>query len=800
MLKILTDKKLRKLFFTSLIFVGFVLALSFIPAPDKFTQAAIDNEGAGWAWSENIGWMSMNDINPETATDGEYGLDIDFFGQTMSGWVWSGIDAGDGAPAEGMGWICVGATCLDEGNEYGDFPGKGENPPGASIEGTENNDINVSFDENGNFVTGWARIISLAEYEDDIYSSGSSWGWISLADNNASADPDYGLYLNTSTRQVEGWAWSGNGSDASENQVEHTGFGWITFNDVTTGTNVGTITGTVTYLNDEDVRVPIANAIVTARIGNNVVRNVTTNSNGDYVISQLVDGSYSIDGFASGYESMIGASGLSCPSTNISGGSSRECNFSLNFNDTTGVEYQDVVTGHVQDNDENNIVGALVYCSSSVCANSDLNNAAVTDVNGDFVIKWPSDITAINLERDFTAVASGYSRHDQTIILNLPGSNSFPTPFVLQRTGFHTTSGLPWMMTWDADIHSNKAVGSIATSGPPLGFGNATFLITSGDVISGGEIVNFDSWSERYAQDPKTLQDYREFKAESVNGSYADLGFPSDGDDPFSEIPFNQYVDMLISDDETIQYNNTIGGQSFDLQYIPEGNNVLHISEISEPIANEYVAIRGGTLRPGHHTIIAENINVIIRGDMFYESDPLGYLPDDLPSLGIIVRNGNILIVGTSDDPDNIVKHTIGAWYVDGTPDGGATPDGECNDLVVGLSGYYLGTDTGCIETSIYKEDGYHDQSEFPSHSPMQLVHEGLMVARGFAFNRQIDYSIAGNCDDIEINNQIIPTGFSCAAQNSPSEFIFYDGRVVVNPPAGFTDPTSDKPHFQESR
>lgn len=97
----------------------------------------------GWLWSDNYGWVSLSPDNcklPDCASGArDYGVKLDS-SDNFFGWAW----------AANVGWICWGRTC------------SGTTPDGAAAQ--------AALDRVGGRVTGWAKIISLA---DD--------GWIDLS-------------------------------------------------------------------------------------------------------------------------------------------------------------------------------------------------------------------------------------------------------------------------------------------------------------------------------------------------------------------------------------------------------------------------------------------------------------------------------------------------------------------------------------------------------------------------------------------------------------------------------------------
>jgi hypothetical protein len=108
---------------------------------------------SGYAWSENIGWISFSGSN--------YGVNIDDSGN-FSGYAWS----------ENIGWISFNPSEL-----------------AGCPSGTCQAQVNLL---NGD-VSGWARALSY----------GGGWdGWIRLRGTN------YGVSINTDTGEFSGYAWS----------------------------------------------------------------------------------------------------------------------------------------------------------------------------------------------------------------------------------------------------------------------------------------------------------------------------------------------------------------------------------------------------------------------------------------------------------------------------------------------------------------------------------------------------------------------------------------------------------------
>lgn len=165
---------------TAMLFFGVVIGVVFLFSGREVKASATDDLH-GWAWSENIGWVSFNCANLGTCPPAgtEYGVDFDAAGQ-ITGWAWS----------ENIGWICFGATC------------GGTAPDGLGAA--------ASVSLVSGQMRGWARFWSLGDS-----------GWISLScvDLGICGTADYRVTVNFVNGAVSGWAWNGN-SDGS-------GIGWL---------------------------------------------------------------------------------------------------------------------------------------------------------------------------------------------------------------------------------------------------------------------------------------------------------------------------------------------------------------------------------------------------------------------------------------------------------------------------------------------------------------------------------------------------------------------------------------------
>jgi len=160
----------KSLFFKLIVFLltfGLIIIMfSTIGDEIRKAEANSGDNVFGYAWSENIGWISFNNTSGGGTTD--YGVDIDENG-LVSGYVWS----------EYIGWVSFNQSELS---------GCPSGTCSAQIElGTGN-------------LLGWAKALTISD------------GWIKLQGS------DYGVNLNSETKEFEGWAW---GSET---------IGWISFN------------------------------------------------------------------------------------------------------------------------------------------------------------------------------------------------------------------------------------------------------------------------------------------------------------------------------------------------------------------------------------------------------------------------------------------------------------------------------------------------------------------------------------------------------------------------------------------
>ncbi len=148
----------------------FPLLLLLLPLFSVFTFAGSSDNVSGWAWSEHIGWISLNSTNQASAIN--YGVNINPADGNFTGWAWS----------ERVGWLSFQPT---------DVVGC---PGGGSCQAR----LNFSTNQ----VIGWARFLA--------GSGASGWdGWVSLNCVNQAWCGTSNYKVTRSSSSLTGWAWGG---------------------------------------------------------------------------------------------------------------------------------------------------------------------------------------------------------------------------------------------------------------------------------------------------------------------------------------------------------------------------------------------------------------------------------------------------------------------------------------------------------------------------------------------------------------------------------------------------------------
>ncbi len=156
------------------------LALLLIPIFTFAQEGCQEHDFSGWAWSSNIGWISLTCENDFEIGEGvDYGLNIGA-DNVLSGYIWS----------DNIGWITF--------NE-------------EDLEGCpEENQENCKAIAEGDILMGWALVI-------DTEVDGYYDEWISLSGEADNGD-DYAVGVDLAVGRLSGYAWG-----------DQT-LGWIDFN------------------------------------------------------------------------------------------------------------------------------------------------------------------------------------------------------------------------------------------------------------------------------------------------------------------------------------------------------------------------------------------------------------------------------------------------------------------------------------------------------------------------------------------------------------------------------------------
>jgi hypothetical protein len=278
-------------------------------------------------------------------------------------------------------------------------------------------------------------------------------------------------------------------------------------------------------------------------------------------------------------------------------------------------------------------------------------------------------------------------------------------------------------------------------------------------ITAEGEIKNFFSWTQNIAEQGKKW----------VSEYYKSLGYVGEGG-IFNPIDIDKLIERAK---EGISNNNIITSYSISPDYFDTDNNgssIWYYDASINPFINS-LTITPGTFNEGRKTIIVENGDLILQPNIVYKTSAIGFSNADLPSVAFIVRNGNVKIRSTQEDPNDGAgegENIVGNFYVDGD-----------------------GTDTGIIYTRC---SGQICSSPLDTelNRDKHLVVEGLMVARKLEFQRSTSLeSWTANKGDVTVID-------SYSAGNAPSEVVWYDNRVNINTPKGFEDLAKALPKWEE--
>lgn len=208
--------QLLKIGFLSILIILVLAGATFYGLQNKKIEKVYAGTGenvTGFAWSENIGWISFNNTSGGGGTN--YGVNIaedtvNNIGK-LSGYAWS----------ENIGWISFNRA---------DTVAPPNNDVGALYNVLAYVDSGV---DSGNKLQGWARALAPCDDngdgdcadagEQDASVNAGGWdGWIRFTKTTA---PAYGVVLDEISKKFQGFAW---GSDV---------VGWISFNSINCDTN-----------------------------------------------------------------------------------------------------------------------------------------------------------------------------------------------------------------------------------------------------------------------------------------------------------------------------------------------------------------------------------------------------------------------------------------------------------------------------------------------------------------------------------------------------------------------------------
>ena len=167
-----------------------ILSISLFSCLGIFIYAGGDDNTSGFAWSENIGWVSFNSISDGSIID--YGVSVSLSTGDLSGHAWS----------EHIGWISFNRS------ETGD-------PPEQPYKGGSGAIAKYDFDTGE--LTGWFRVLA---------NDGDWDGWVRFCDSSISKCSGFEARIDNSG-DWHGWAWS--------DKV----VGWLSFNSADPGAGGG---------------------------------------------------------------------------------------------------------------------------------------------------------------------------------------------------------------------------------------------------------------------------------------------------------------------------------------------------------------------------------------------------------------------------------------------------------------------------------------------------------------------------------------------------------------------------------
>ena len=173
---ILHKEKSKQYLFLFVSAVALLLVLNIVARVENTNTANAGSQHnlSGYAWSDNIGWISFNCTNTSTCGTSDYGVNASTVNGNMSGYAWS----------DNIGWISFNETV-------------------GCPEGGCTTQPNVS--KTTGAITGWAKAPSATGGWDGWIKLGGSWASSAIFSGTAASGYSWGS-------DVVGWvSWSGSG-------------------------------------------------------------------------------------------------------------------------------------------------------------------------------------------------------------------------------------------------------------------------------------------------------------------------------------------------------------------------------------------------------------------------------------------------------------------------------------------------------------------------------------------------------------------------------------------------------------
>ncbi len=173
--------KIKKFLFL-ILFVGVIFITGFLLYRNqtKTVEAGVGQNVFGWAWSSNIGWISMNSLNCDTNDDG-----------LSNGNPPNCPAIGTPIPSYGVNIIDNGSTGIFSGHAWSSNAGWIDFDE-ADLVGCPSGTCRAWVNKLDGLVYGWAKIRSVSTGE-----------WVRLRGNYCN------ISINKSTGDFSGWAWGG---------------------------------------------------------------------------------------------------------------------------------------------------------------------------------------------------------------------------------------------------------------------------------------------------------------------------------------------------------------------------------------------------------------------------------------------------------------------------------------------------------------------------------------------------------------------------------------------------------------